>query len=140
MIARYRVSTNPDQADASSEIVLLRVQQPFSTHKGGQIRFGPDGFLYIGLGDGGSGGDPLGNGQSLSPGSICNPRGGEKLRMERHGGPALLPAGFRASVVNATSFVSGMTTGSLATVFASGVITRWLTRRARWCSRAAARR
>ena len=67
MIARFNVSTgNPNQADVSSEFVLLEVGQPFSNHKGGQLAFGPDGYLYIGLGDGGSGGDPLGNGQNLS--------------------------------------------------------------------------
>ena len=66
IIAMYRVSSNADVADASSETVLLRIAQPFANHNGGQLRFGPDGFLYIGMGDGGSGGDPLNNGQSLT--------------------------------------------------------------------------
>jgi uncharacterized protein (TIGR03437 family) len=66
VIAQYRVSSNPDVADAGSEIVLLHITQPFANHNGGQVRFGPDGYLYIGMGDGGSGGDPLHNGQSLT--------------------------------------------------------------------------
>lgn len=66
VLAQFHVSANPDQADPTSEIDLLNAVQPFSNHKGGQIRFGPEGFLYMGLGDGGSGGDPMGNGQNLT--------------------------------------------------------------------------
>jgi len=67
VIARYTVApNNPNQALSNSELVLLEVNQPFSNHKGGQIVFGDDGYLYIGLGDGGSGGDPFGNAQNRS--------------------------------------------------------------------------
>ncbi len=65
-ISAFRVSADPDVADVSTESVLLAVPQPFSNHNGGGLAFGPDGYLYAGLGDGGSGGDPNGNGQSLA--------------------------------------------------------------------------
>jgi glucose/arabinose dehydrogenase len=66
VFSEYAVSgSNPNQADAATERILLVVDQPFDNHNGGQLAFGPDGFLYIGLGDGGSGGDPLLNGQNL---------------------------------------------------------------------------
>lgn len=64
VIAEYRVSSNPDVADRT-ERVILEIEQPFANHNGGLNKFGPDGFLYIGLGDGGAAGDPLNNAQSL---------------------------------------------------------------------------
>ena len=63
-VERYSVSQDPDVADESSATLILQVAQPFGNHNGGQNAFGPDGMLYIGLGDGGSGGDPHGNGQN----------------------------------------------------------------------------
>ncbi len=62
-VAEFRVTANPDVADAGSERLVLFQTQPFSNHNGGGLAFGGDGRLYIGLGDGGSGGDPQGNGQ-----------------------------------------------------------------------------
>jgi glucose/arabinose dehydrogenase len=66
VIARYRVSKEDrNRANPVSTGTILTVKHPFENHKGGQITFGPDGYLYIGIGDGGSLGDPQGNGQNL---------------------------------------------------------------------------
>ena len=67
VIARYVAGfSDPDTADRNSELVLLEIDQSFSNHNGGQLAFGDDDFLYIGLGDGGSAGDPFGNAQNRS--------------------------------------------------------------------------
>lgn len=66
-VSRFRVmADNPNVADPASEEVILRIPQPFWNHNGGTIEFGPDGYLYIALGDGGSGNDPQGHGQNLT--------------------------------------------------------------------------
>jgi hypothetical protein len=66
VVARYSVRPeDPNRADSLSELVIITVNQPFSNHNGGMILFGSDDYLYIGMGDGGSGGDPQGNGQNL---------------------------------------------------------------------------
>jgi glucose/arabinose dehydrogenase len=65
VISQFTVSADPDLGDAESETVLMHIDQPFANHNGGAVVFGPDAMLYIGMGDGGSGGDPQGNGQRL---------------------------------------------------------------------------
>lgn len=67
IVSSYQVSpSDPNWANPESEQVLLRISQPYQNHNGGQLQFGPDGYLYIGMGDGGSAGDPLNNGQDPS--------------------------------------------------------------------------
>ena len=66
VIARFQASEDINRADPVSEVKLLIVEQPYGNHNGGSLAFGLDGYLYIGLGDGGSGGDPLGNGQNTN--------------------------------------------------------------------------
>ncbi|HRE76318.1 MAG TPA: PQQ-dependent sugar dehydrogenase [Flavobacterium sp.] len=67
VIAKYTVSeSDPNVANPASAEILLTIAQPFSNHNGGSLNFGPDGYLYIGMGDGGSGGDPNNYGQNLN--------------------------------------------------------------------------
>src|SRR5690606_13038013 len=65
-ISRFTVSADPDVANPNSILVMLTENQPFSNHNGGHLAFGPDGMLYIGMGDGGSGGDPQNNSQTFT--------------------------------------------------------------------------
>lgn len=64
IIARYKVSSDPNKADVNSEFIIIEINQPFTNHNAGQLAFGPDGYFYFGMGDGGSGGDPQNHGQN----------------------------------------------------------------------------
>lgn len=88
VIARFSVSPDDaNRADPGSEAILLRVDQPYGNHNGGGMVFGPDGYLYMSLGDGGSANDPQGNAQSL------NTHLGKLLRVDVDGGePYVIPA------------------------------------------------
>jgi glucose/arabinose dehydrogenase len=80
VIREYKASvSNPNIVDPASKRLILRIPQPYANHNGGGIGFGPDGFLYIGMGDGGSGGDPGNRAQSL--GSLL----GKMLRIDVNG-------------------------------------------------------
>ena len=85
VVAEFQASMgDPDRA-LDSETVIISVDQPFNNHNGGTIAFGPDGFLYAGLGDGGSGGDPFNHGQNF------NTLLGAMLRLDVDGGPLAPP-------------------------------------------------
>jgi glucose/arabinose dehydrogenase len=108
-IARFRVSADPDVADPASEEMLLTVPQPYSNHNGGQVAFGPDGDLYIGMGDGGSGGDPQGHGQN--PNDLL----GSLLRLDVSG-----PTGY--GIPQDNPYAGG---GGRAEVFSIGLRNPW---------------
>jgi len=83
----FRVGPDPDVADPSTRQLILEVDQPYANHNGGHILFGPDGKLYVGMGDGGSAGDPHGNGQNRA--TLL----GDLLRLDvDHGEPYSIPS------------------------------------------------
>jgi glucose/arabinose dehydrogenase len=110
VIARFEVALDdPQQADPDSEKRLLQIRQPYENHNGGGMAFGPDGYLYLGLGDGGSGGDPQGNAQNLT--SLL----GKLLRIDMdRGDPYAIPPD--------NPFIQG---GGMPEVWASGLRNPW---------------
>ncbi len=112
VIAQYRVSTDRDVADPASETILSTIgHQQFANHNGGQIRFGPDGYLYVGVGDGGSGGDPARNGQNR------NTLLGKMLRVDVEGDPG------RLQIPSTNPFVNQP--GMRAEIWAYGLRNPW---------------
>lgn len=86
VISRYQVSGNPNVANENSASIIMTITQPYSNHNGGHIEFGPDGYLYVGMGDGGSGGDP--ENRSKTPTTLL----GKMLRIDVDGGsPYAIP-------------------------------------------------
>jgi glucose/arabinose dehydrogenase len=85
VLARFQRSGDPDRADAGSEARLLVIDQPFANHNGGQLHFGPEGYLYLGTGDGGAGFDPQCKGQAA--GSLL----GKMLRLDVDSGAGQAP-------------------------------------------------
>ena len=109
VVARYEVSADANLADPGSETILLQVDQPYPNHNGGDLAFGPEGYLYIALGDGGAGGDPEGRAQSL------NTLLGKLLRIDVDGGePYSVPAD--------NPYASG---GGLPEIWAYGLRNPW---------------
>jgi len=109
VVAEVRVSDDPDVADEGSVNPLLEVDQPFGNHNGGQLAFGPDGFLYVATGDGGSAGDPENNGQDT--GSLL----GKLLRLD-------VDSGDRYGIPDDNPFATG---GGAREVWAFGLRNPW---------------
>jgi len=109
VIARYTAVPERTHAGADSEKILLNVDQPYENHNGGELAFGRDGYLYIGLGDGGSSGDPHGNGQN--PDALL----GKLLRIDvNQGDPYAIPEG--------NAFADG---GGAPEIYAMGLRNPW---------------
>ena len=115
VIARYtRSPDNPMTADPASEEVLLTFKQPYSNHNGGQLAFGPDGYLYIGTGDGGSGGDPQNNAQNTASylGKIL------RIDVDR-------PSNGKTYGIPADNPYAGNTQGNVEEIYAVGMRNPW---------------
>jgi glucose/arabinose dehydrogenase len=122
-LAEYQSRDGGATLDPASELILLHVNQPETNHNGGNILFGPDGFLYLGLGDGGGGGDmhgPIGNGQDL------NTLLGKMLRIDVNAGvlPYGIPAG-NPNAANALCGAGGTGLAPCAEIYAWGLRNPW---------------
>lgn len=112
-VARYRLTANPDIADPASEEVVLKIGHPaFPNHNGGQLAFGPDGYLYIGTGDGGGGGDPENHAQNTR--SLL----GKILRID-------VESGVATYAIPATNPYHGNASGFRQEIWAIGLRNPW---------------
>jgi len=122
-ISRFTVSANPDVANPASELVLMEFEQPYSNHNGGDIQFGPDGYLYIASGDGGSGGDPQNNAQN--PNRLL----GKLLRIDVDGGGGApdcsIAAGQHYGIPAGNAYVDGAGGAGCDEIFALGLRNPW---------------
>ena len=122
-LAEYRTTDNGLTLDPNSEVILLTVTQPEDNHKGGHVIFGPDGYLYLGLGDGGGAGDAhgtIGNGQDTS--TLL----GKLLRIDvDHGTPYAIPATGNPYVGNALCALGGTGSAPCPEIHALGLRNPW---------------
>ena len=122
-ISRFTVTANPDVADPNSEIILLTVNQPFTNHNAGHIAFGPEGYLYIPWGDGGSGGDPNNYSQTLT--TLL----GKVARIDVNSGAGAAPDCFGVgsgnyTIPNSNPFITGLG-GTCDEIWAIGTRNPW---------------
>jgi len=117
IVSRFRVSANANQADAGSEVIFLDIAQPHANHNGGQLQFGPDGYLYVGMGDGGSSNDP--DCLAQNPTSLL----GKMLRIDVN----TSQGGNRYAIPASNPFVGGRDPQNLVRdeVWASGLRNPW---------------
>ena len=115
VVSRFTASDDGGTTDPATEEILLQQEQPYANHNGGQLAFGPDGYLYIGLGDGGSQGDPQGNAQNLETWL------GKILRIDVN--PASIGEGETYAVPGDNPFVD--TAGAKPEIWAYGLRNPW---------------
>ena len=118
-IRQYQVSDDPDLVDGSSSTNVISIAQPFSNHNGGWIDFGPDGFLYVGMGDGGSGDDPQDHGQRL------NTHLGKMLRLDINGDDFPNDDQLNYSIPDGNPFTMDRESGALPEIWAYGLRNPW---------------